>query len=260
VATVVTCLHRNPGARLRLCSFPFAGGGARGFVPWLRELPADVRSQVELWAAALPGRESRLTEPPFTDIAPLIDELEPAVASSLEPPYAFFGHSMGALVAYELAHRLAAPGPVHLVASAHRAPHLPDRHEPVHDLPDDAVLAKLRNLGGTPDEVLQNTDLRSMLLPVLRADITACETYVYVEREPLACSITAFGGNDDREVTRDELAAWEQHTREPFVIRMFPGGHLFVETARALVLRVLARDLRQLLLRLRARETASAPP
>jgi medium-chain acyl-[acyl-carrier-protein] hydrolase len=160
---------------------------------------------------------------------------------------------MGALIGFELARALRADGvtpPAHLIVSGFRGPHLPDRHPIAHDLPDADLLARLRALGGTPPEILREPELMELLLPLLRADLGICETYVYGDLEPLACSLTALGGADDLEVDREELASWQSHVRGPFSIHIFPGGHFFLQTAQALVLRILARDLRDVLRRL----------
>jgi surfactin synthase thioesterase subunit len=252
VGAVATCRRPNPDARLRLYCFPFAGGGAWAYASWADELSTDIEREIELWSINLPGRESRQREPAFTALSPLIEALTSAVGPYLTGPYAFFGHSMGALLGFELACRLHAQGqagPVHLIVSGHRAPQLPHRHPPVHGLQDPEILAKLWRLGGTPEEVLRNPELIKLFLPLLRADLTVCETYAYRHREPLACSITAFGGNDDPEVSRDELSAWRRRTRESFSLHMFPGGHFFLQSAQSLVLRILAQDLRQVLRR-----------
>jgi surfactin synthase thioesterase subunit len=252
---VATCNRRNPDARLRLFCFPFAGGGTWVFNSWVDRLPSDIQRETELWSVCLPGRESREGEPLFTELSPLLEVLAPLITSFLTRPYAFFGHSMGALVSFELACRLRSrgvAGPVHIVVSGHRAPRLPDRNPAVHQLPDLEILAKLRRLGGTPEEVLVNPELMEMYLPRLRADLAVCETYVYEQREPLTCSITALGGTDDPQVRREDLSDWRSHTRGSFSLYMFPGNHFFLQSAERLVLRVLAQDLRRLLRRISA--------
>lgn len=248
---VATCLSPNPAARLRLWCFPFAGGGANAFRTWHRELPTDVRGDVEVWAIELPGRELRLREPPFTDIAALIAEVVDGITPRLASPYMFFGHSMGALVSFEVARALRAAtvtGPAHIAVSAHRAPHLPYRHRRVHDLDEHEIVARLRRLGGTSEAVLDDRELKDLILPTVRADLAICERYVYEESEPLGCSFTAFGGRDDTEVSREELTAWRDHTSGAFGDRVLPGGHFFLDTARPLFLRLLARDIRQVLI------------
>jgi medium-chain acyl-[acyl-carrier-protein] hydrolase len=250
-----TCLRQNPEARLRLLCFPFAGGGARTFSAWLVDLPPELERTVELWAVNLPGRESTLADARFTDLGSLVEALRPQIAPVLRAPFAFFGYSMGALIGFELARSLRTEGldgPVHLVVSAFRAPHLPDPHEAMHDRPDADLVARLRELGGTPPEVLREPELIDLLLPLLRADLSICETYVHRAGEPLDCSLTAFGGADDAEVSREELEGWQSHARGPFELHVFPGGHFFIQTAQPLVLRLLARDVRAVLRRLDA--------
>ncbi len=208
---------------------------------------------VELWAVNLPGRETTLADARFTDLDTLVEALRPQVVPILRAPFVFLGYSMGALIGFELARSLRTEGfdtPVHLVVSAFRAPHLPDPHEPVHDLPDADLVVRLRELGGTPPEVLGEPELMELLLPLLRADWSICETYVHRHEEPLDCSLTALGGADDTEVSREELEGWQTHIRGPFELRIFPGGHFFMQTAQALVLRLLARDIRAVLRRL----------
>jgi medium-chain acyl-[acyl-carrier-protein] hydrolase len=252
---IAVCLNRNAAARVRLYCFPYAGGATWAFSSWVRDLPLDVRRDSEVWAVNLPGRESGLEVSPFTEFAALIDALRQGIVPHLNPPYVFFGHSMGALIGFELARRLHADGlagPAHLVVSAYRAPQLPDRHGLVDELSDERMVARLRALGGVADGALDNAELRDLKLPVIRSDLALCGTYVYEEREPLPCSLSAFGGTEDPEVSREEIIAWHVHTQAEFAARMFPGGHFFLESVRPLVLRVLGRELRQVLLRERA--------
>jgi len=250
---VAKCNRPNPNARLQLFCFPFAGGGAWAFNSWADQLPSDVQRETELWSVCLPGRESRRKEPLATQLSLLLEMLTAPLNSLLTRPYAFFGHSMGALVSYELACRLRSKGvagPVHIVVSGHRAPQLPDRNIQVHKLSDQEILAKLRRLGGTPEEVLQDPELMEMYLPVLRADFAVCETYKYEHRQPLGCSITALGGTEDAEVSREELSAWYIHTRGSFSLHMFPGSHFFMQDDQSLFFQLLAQDFRRVLRRM----------
>jgi medium-chain acyl-[acyl-carrier-protein] hydrolase len=239
----------NAGARLRLFCFPFAGG-IGVYNSWFDELPADVRSKTELCSILFPGHEANYGGALISSLAPLIDLLCPAIAPYQDIPFAFFGHSMGALVSFELARQLRrqdVPGPVHMIVSGHRAPQLPDLHQAIHELPAPEFWRQLRELSGTPEAVLQNPELMELLLPVLRADFAVCERYQYADEDPLDCSITVFGGNNDARVSHPELCAWQTQTRNAFCVRMFPGGHFFVQTAQMLVLRILAEDLKPVL-------------
>lgn len=249
---IAVCLSPNPHARLRLYCFPYAGGGPWAFTSWGREFREDVRADAELWAVSIPGRELGISESTFESIDQLAEAVCHALAPCLQPPYAFFGHSMGALLGFEVARRLEArdvAGPVHLVVSGHRAPQLPDRIPAIHNKTDGAILRKLRELGGTRQGVFDDPELRDLMLPMLRADLALCETYEYRAQAPLACSLTAFGGNEDPHVRPDELYPWGEQTRSAFTVRTFPGGHFYLETARVLFLRVLGRELTQAALR-----------
>jgi medium-chain acyl-[acyl-carrier-protein] hydrolase len=242
----------NPAARLRLFCFPFAGGSAAFFRSWADEFPPDLQLKTELCAIRFPGHEMRRSEALFTRLAPIVEALRPAVAAHASLPFAFFGHSMGALVSFELARdlrRRQMPGPVHLIVSGHRAPQLPDPHPALHRLPDVEFLAALRRYGGTPDAVLENSELIQLFMPVLRADFAVVETYAYKPELPLDCSISAFGGVEDPRVARDELAAWQEQTRDTFSLRMFPGDHFYLRALQTQFLQVLAQDLKQVVRR-----------
>lgn len=232
----------NPQARLRLFCFPYAGGSASIFRGWSERLPAEVA----LYPIQIPGRETRLLEPPFTRL----DALIPALAQALRPhfgmPFAFFGHSMGALVSFELARYLRDhqdPTPLHLFASGRRAPQIPSADPPIYHLPEAEFLQEVRRYNGTPDGVLENAELMQVVLPALRADFTMLETYAYRPGEPLTTSISAFGGLEDRRVPHDSVAAWREQTRGDFRLRMLEGDHFFLHSARDLLLDYLAEDL-----------------
>lgn len=233
----------DPNACLRLYCFPSAGMGASMYRTWAPEMPVGV----EMYGVQPPGREGRLRDPAFTRMADLVDAATDALWSGLDRPFALFGHSLGALVAFEVARRLwrrGGPQPWHVIASGRRAPHLALRHPPMAHLDDTAFVAEVRRrYDGIPEEVLQHPDLMALLLPTLRADITAFEGYAYEPGEPLGCPITAYGGDDDFEARCDEVTAWRQHTRAGFRHRIFPGKHFFVQSARALVLRDLGETL-----------------
>ncbi len=241
----VTSPKPNPQAKLRLFCFPYAGSGALSFRTWSDSLP----STVEVCPIELPGRGSRLMESPFTQLSALIQELVRALHPYLDKPFAFFGHSLGGLISFELAHRLRTDyqlSPVHLLVSGCRAPQIPAPRPPIHALPEPAFLDELRRLSGTPETVLENAELMQLLLPVLRADFALLETYVYTPKPPLDYPISAFGGLQDREVSCDELEAWREQTSAAFSLQRLPGDHFFLHSARSLLLQSLSQKLHQL--------------
>jgi medium-chain acyl-[acyl-carrier-protein] hydrolase len=239
-------LKPNPHAQLRLFCFPYAGGSASIFRTWVNDLPPDL----EVCPVQLPGRENRLMEPPFTRLSSLVQVLAQALFPYLDIPFAFFGHSMGALIGFELARELRRqnrPGPRHLFVSAHRAPQIPPRRPPIHQLAEAAFKAELDGLHGTPQEVLQSAELMQLLLPLLRADFAVSETYIYSPEAPLNCSISAYGGLQDKEVSYHDLEKWRDQTHHSFTLRMLPGNHFFVHSAQALLLQAVFQDLTTLL-------------
>jgi medium-chain acyl-[acyl-carrier-protein] hydrolase len=182
----------------------------------------------------LPGRESRYDEALITDATTLADAFIAAAASLLrQQPYALFGHSMGALVAYEVARRARAQGlpPArHLFASGGRAPVLPDRQPPVRDLPEPELIETMRRWNGVPEAVLRHPELLAIVLPVLRADLTLCETYARHPVERLAIPVTAFGGRTDPRVAVAEIEEWEAMTTAGSTTRFYDAGHFFLES------------------------------
>jgi len=232
----------RPDALLRLFCLPYAGGGSSAYRDWQAGFPPEI----EVCPVQLPGRENRFLEPPATSMPILVRDLANGLGPFLDRPFALFGHSLGALVVFELCHELRSMGqPVarHLFVSAHRAPHLPDRRPPIHHLPDDAFVAELRRLNGTPEEVLGNSELMELVLPTLRADFTISETYRWTWRPPLDCPITVFGGRNDSETTPAELEAWRTHTRGALRVELLPGAHFFLHDSRSQLQAAILRQL-----------------
>lgn len=229
--------HRQ--GRLRLLCLPFAGGGSGAFHDWPAQLPSDV----DVWAVRLPGRESRLLEEPYRELHTLIKALAPAVGPLTRTPYALFGHSMGALIGYELARALLAagrPAPTWLIASGHEAPHVVHYPKQLHRMPDDRLIETLRDYGATPDTLLSQPELLELFLPTIRADFAVVETYVHQPGPPLPCPIAVFRGVTDAEVSPQGCVAWAELTSAACVQRCFPGGHFFIDDVRDLVLAELA--------------------
>lgn len=223
--------RRAAGARLRLFCFPCAGGGSAGFHGLARALPPSI----ELLPLLLPGRERRLAEAPLREMGALLTALEAALDGELGAPCAFLGHSLGALVAFELARRLGPRGPLHLFACAARAPQRISIRAPIHALPDEAFVQAVKGWGGLPPQVLEEAELMEFVLPALRADFELYERYVCEPEPALELPLTVLGGAADIHVSAADLAAWGEHNRSTTELHTLPGGHFFLQESPALV-------------------------
>lgn len=235
---IVTC---RPTSGVRLLCFPYAGGGPSMVRGWAQYLSPEI----ELCAAQLPGREARMKELPIGNLRRLVAELADVLEPSLDRPVALFGHSIGGLIAFELAREIRrryAIEPVHLFVSGCPAPQIRD-NDPLFDLPEDEFLDHMRRFNGTPREVLEHPEIMQLVLPALRADFSLRDTYVYVEEPPLHCAISVFGGLEDIRVGTEELEKWRAHTSESFQMCLFQGGHFFLRTAQAAVVESVTRTL-----------------
>ncbi|MFJ2114380.1 MULTISPECIES: thioesterase II family protein [unclassified Streptomyces] len=215
-----------PTSRIRLVCFPHAGGSAPYYFPMAQALPPAV----EVLAVQYPGRQDRRTEPCIDDIDRLADTLFEILVPLTDKPLALFGHSMGAVIAFEVARRLeerADTVVATLFASGRRAPSC-HRDEYVHTLDDDGLIADIKALNGTDAALLDSDDIRELILPAIRNDYRAVETYHYRPGPRLSCPISVFTGAEDPRVTADEARAWEQHTTGGFTLRTFRGGHFFL--------------------------------
>ncbi len=216
-------------ARRRLFCFPYAGSGASVFRTWWRHVPEET----EVVGVQLPGREDRLRQPALRRMEPLVEAIADVVRPMCDLPFVLFGHSMGGLIAFELARhfrRAALPLPTCLAVSGRRAPQLADPLPPMPDMPDGPFVEELqRRYGAIPDAIARDPEIRAIFLPTIRADLELVNTYVHSPEPPLDCPISAFGGTEDA-IEPDELAAWQVHTTSTFRLNMLPGDHLFINS------------------------------
>jgi medium-chain acyl-[acyl-carrier-protein] hydrolase len=230
-------------ARLRLFCFPYAGGGAAIYRGWENYLPPGL----EVWPVQPPGRGSRFKETAFASMNSLVEAAALAIEPFLDVPIALFGHSVGAFASFEMAHLLSAKFGIrvrHLFVSGARGPHLPRNRHNIHDLPEDEFITELKTLNGTPHEVFEHPDLIKMISSTLRADFSIAETYrASLDRPPLSCPITVFGGLEDTLVAKEDLEAWKLHTTNTFELWQLPGDHFFIHSSDTLVLQILSREL-----------------
>ncbi|KRV50590.1 hypothetical protein AQ490_16145 [Wenjunlia vitaminophila] len=242
-----TSFEDRPEASLRLVCLPFAGGGAAAYRSWLSRLPRSV----ELNAVQLPGRQDRVAEKALTGHQEIVLALADALAGEPDDrPYAFFGHSMGALLAFELARELrgrGAPAPVLLGVSGLAAPSTGPFHGAITHLPDDAFLEAVATLGGMPDEILASPSLIDFLLPTLRADFGVCEGYRYRRQAPLDCPLVVFSGIHDPATPLEDLRGWQAESTRPVRLRQHPGGHFYLLDQPDAVVGALVSEVREAL-------------
>jgi surfactin synthase thioesterase subunit/glycosyltransferase involved in cell wall biosynthesis len=234
-------LEEGQRGTFRLFCFPHAGGGTIAYRNWSGSL-----AEVSVTPVLLPGRETRASEPPFEDMRQLIDALISAIQRLVEAPYAFFGHSMGAGIAFELARslrRIGAPQPRVLIVSGARAPQLRLGQQRGREPSDDELIQELRRLEGVPGEVLTNREALQLALPLLRADTRLYRNYEYRVEPPLAVPIRAYGGASDPNVRPEHLDGWAEQTTRSFIRREFAGGHFYLDTNESAVLEAVRGDL-----------------
>jgi medium-chain acyl-[acyl-carrier-protein] hydrolase len=233
--------------KLRLFCFPFGGAGASVYRDWQHALPKSI----EVCPVQPPGREERLSEKRFTALAPLVSELSEVLEPYLDRPFAFFGHSMGALISFELARHLRRfnqPMPAYLFISGRPAPQIPLNDPPTFDLPDPEFIEELRKIQGTPESVLQNPELMALFMPLLRADFELCQTYHYDHELPLNCPFFVFGGLTDSDISQESLVAWRAQTTSPMQLQMFPGDHFFLLNAQQSLLKIISQQMNPLII------------
>jgi len=242
-------IRARPQAKLRLFCFPYAGAGASIFHRW----PDVLNEEVEVLPVQPPGRETRYREPIHSRIEPLVEEAAAALAPALDRPFAFFGYSLGGLVAFETARELRRRGlaqPRLLLVAASPAPHAPKVHPPIAHLPEPEFLAQIRRIYAPPEEAWRVPELLALMLPILRADIDVYQHFAPRAEPPLDCPLHVFAGDGDRALTTAALEEWRVHTSAAFSARLFPGGHFFIQQQSAPLQRAVDRHLTELLERL----------
>jgi surfactin synthase thioesterase subunit len=233
--------HGDQSAAVQLFLLPYAGGSSRAFSSW----PELLDPGIEACPVVLPGRERRIAEPAVPRMSELVPSLAEGLIPHLRPPFAFFGHSMGALIAFELVRKLllhGLPAPAHLFLSAAgptRARHRSDRHR----LSDEELVTELRELSGTPPEFFDAPELISLLLPTIRADFELAETYEVPEGTRLPVPITAFTGEQDPSFPPSEAEAWQRHTTGSFALHVLPGDHFFLNDQAGPMAKVIGQAL-----------------
>jgi medium-chain acyl-[acyl-carrier-protein] hydrolase len=239
-------LRSPPRPRGRLVMFHYAGGSASVFRPWAELLRPDVLVQ----AMQLPGREGRSKEPLTHCLVEIVNGLAGEIEARDGLPTVFYGHSIGGLLAFELAHALRTTGleePDHLIVTGRRAPHLPPPQVILHRLPDDAFINALARYDGTPEAVISDPELMRFFLPRLRADFAISENYSYLPRGLLACPITAFAGDSDMEADLESVFQWRYQSSASFRFRRMRGGHFFINSERQAVVDAIGQALDSLI-------------
>jgi medium-chain acyl-[acyl-carrier-protein] hydrolase len=236
------CPRVKPDAISRIFLFPYAGGDPSVFSSWSAQLPDSIESHIIHY----PGRGSRYNEAPVRSLIALTSDLTQAIQPLLDKPFTFFGHSLGGLVAFELARRLrqnGLPQPSAIFISACGAPHIPDTQPPIHALPEGEFIESLKRLNGIPNEIINNTEVLKLFISILRADLELIERYEHKTDTPLDVPILAIGGLDDHRISRERLEGWVDHTNVDFRATYFPGDHFFINTARDSVIASIVREI-----------------
>jgi surfactin synthase thioesterase subunit len=231
-------------ADVRLFCFPHAGSGGAFFHPWKKPLLPEI----EVCPVVLPGRETRLGEEPYTRVEQVIEPLFSALLPLMGKPFAFFGHSVGAVIAYELARRFTAgyvPAPLCLFVSGRRAPRLPARRQPFLGLPDHEFLAAVSSMNGMRSELLEYPEVLQLFLPSLRADFEINDMYKFLPGPRLSCPVFGFVGDSDCEVYPGEMCDWAEVTSNQFALRVFPGDHFYHKDAPPALFSAIRESIQQ---------------
>ncbi|MBQ4524238.1 MAG: thioesterase [Lachnospiraceae bacterium] len=228
-----------------LYCFPYAGGGASAYRGWIKKLGA---ARMSVRPVKLPGREERFMEVPFTTMEEAVSEIKSSISKEVDEKtdIFFFGHSMGAKIAYEVAKALEEEGIIIrcLMVSGSPSPDIQEKNR-IYDLEDGDFIAGLKQLGGMPEAILENQELMELLLPMLKADFKLIDTYCDKDRKPLKCSVLAFGANEDAEALYDEVMGWERYTCGAFESCFMGGGHFFIKEKEDEVLEIVQRKIKE---------------
>ncbi|MEB3218791.1 MAG: thioesterase domain-containing protein [Nostocales cyanobacterium 94392] len=243
----ISCPKPNPRATLKLFCFPCAGGTTSPYSKWHKYLPEEI----EINLIQLPGRSYQIEEPLFTNFLPLIKTVTSEIKPYLNKPFAFFGHSMGATLSFEITRQLRRENhqiPTHLFVAACPAPHSPIKEPFIHQLPETEFITELQNrYNAIPQSIVNNKELMQMFLPCLRADFTMIETYMYALEKPLDCPITVFGGLQDKAISMNNLEYWCVNTNDIFKLEMFTGDHFFLHHPQSYFLQSLSQKISDIL-------------
>lgn len=237
-----SCPVPSPTAKARLFCLPYAGSGASIYRGW----PEALAPTIEVWPVHLPGRERRLSEPALGSIHAIATQAASGLAPLLDRPYALFGHSMGALISFELTRVLRRGGyalPRALLVSGYGGPHCEQRRPPIYDLPDQEFKAALLALNGTARDVMANAELMDLLLPLMRTDFQAVETYHVTEEPPFDIPIRVYSGRDDAETPLEQLTEWGRQTAAGSRVTLFDGDHFYLRQHGAALRAQLRKDL-----------------
>ncbi|MDN4524097.1 thioesterase II family protein [Fictibacillus fluitans] len=235
------CREPRLSPKIKVFCFPYAGGGSSIYRDWA------LGQDIELYAAQLPGRESRYKEPPISSMEDMIPKITEALLEYLDTPFALFGHSMGAVIAYEAACELKKKygiSPVHLFVSGRAAPQVNETGPDIYDLPQKTFIQRLTDLGGTPKEIIEDPIIFDFYEPMLRADFKLNATYQFTDREKLDCSISVLSGNKDKAVGTESLSSWREVTTGSATFEMFEGGHFFIRHQKRQIEKLMFRTLR----------------
>lgn len=240
----LTNFNQSEKNKTRLFAFPYSGSGAIAYHSWA---PYFSQYEIDLIGIQLPGRENRRNEKLITNLTELTDLLFEIISPMANIPFAFLGHSMGGLIAFELTQKLQnskLPLPQHLFISGLRTPDMPNPNPELHQLSDSKLLKKIAEYGGTPSAILNNIELMALLLPIIRADFELFETYRYKASEPLRCPITLFSGSEDNIVRPAYLKNWETHTTKVLNQAIYSGNHFFIQENKHGIIDKIAKTLK----------------